>query len=76
MLEDERYKRSRFPDETPERREWLDLKSICLTHNEPDLEPLFSDGLAGLLAEDFKRITPAYELFLKAVAEAGAPRVR
>lgn len=76
VLEDERYKRSRFLDETPERREWLDLKSICLTHNEPDLESLFSDGLAGLLAEDFKRITPAYELFLKAVAEAGAPRVR
>lgn len=73
MLEPERYKRSRFPDEAPEKREWLDLKSICLTHNEPDLELLFSDGLAERVAEDFRSIAPAYELFLKAVAEANAP---
>lgn len=51
----------------------LDLKSICLTHNEPDLELLFSDGLAERVAEDFRSIAPAYELFLKAVAEANAP---
>ena len=76
VLEPERYKRSRFPDEAPELREWLDLKSICLTHNEPDLELLFSDGLAERVAEDFRSIAPAYELFLKAVAEANAPRVR
>ena len=76
VLEPERYKRSRFPDEAPELREWLDLKSICLTHNEPDLELLFSDGLAEHVAEDFRSIAPAYELFLKAVAEANAPRAR
>ena len=76
VLEPERYKRSRFPDEAPEKREWLDLKSICLTHNEPDLELLFSDGLAERVAEDFRSIAPAYELFLKAVAEANAPRAR
>ena len=76
VLEPERYKRSRFPDEAPELREWLDLKSLCLTHNEPDLELLFTDGLAERVAEDFRSIAPAYELFLKAVAEANAPRAR
>lgn len=69
-LADERYKRSRFPDEPPEKREWLDLKSACLTHDEPDMELLFSPGLPERLADDFRLIAPVYRLFLQAHANA------
>lgn len=72
-LENERYKRSKYPDEKPEKREWLDLKSACLTHNELGLELLFSDGLALRLAEDFRSIAPIYRLFLESTLRADLP---
>ncbi len=76
VLENERYKRSKYPDEPPERREWLDLKSACLTHYEPDLELLFSSELAQRLAEDFKSIAPVYEFFLESTLRAQLPERR
>lgn len=72
-LENERYKRSKYPDAAPEKREWLDLKSACLTHDEPGLELLFSDELAPRLAEDFRSIAPVYELFLESTLRARLP---
>lgn len=72
VLENERYKRSKHPDESPEKREWLDLKSACLTHEEPDLDLLFSEELPERLAADFRSIAPVYRLFLEAVGRSRA----
>ena len=74
VLEPERYKRSRHPDRPAAEREWLDLKSACLTHFEDGLELLFSPELPGRLAADYKSIAPVYGLFMEASARAGKGR--
>lgn len=74
VLEPERYKRSKYPESSAAEREWLDLKSACLTHCEDGLELLFSPALPGRLAEDYKSIAPVYELFMEASARAHAQK--
>lgn len=69
-LDDERYKRTRYPDAPEDEREWLDEKSLCLTHEEKRLDPLYSPELPTRLVRDFKRIVPVYDFFLKAVGLA------
>ena len=69
-LEDTRYKRTRHPDAPENERNWLDQKSLCLTHEETGLDLLYSDGLSGTLTRDFGRIVPVYDFFLKAVGLA------
>ena len=72
VLDDERYKRSRFPDAAENEREWLDQKSFCLTHEEKKLDLLYSDRLAATLTRDFRRAAPVYGFFLKAMGLAGS----
>lgn len=60
------YKRDRFPDASPERKEWLNRRSIFLSCESKDFELLFSDKLAEKIAADFKAIAPVYQLFMKA----------
>lgn len=65
----DRYKRSKYPKETPERREWLDLKNINFERGFTDPGILFSPSLAAVLEEDFVLLKPMYD-FICAV-EAG-----
>jgi len=65
-LEGTLYKRSRFPQAGERERSWLDRRDIGLIRNSGDFELLFSDGLWKVLAEDFKKIVPVYEFFMKA----------
>jgi len=74
VLEPERYKRSKYPESSAAEREWLDLKSACLTHCEDGLELLFSPALPGRLAEDYRSIAQVYELFMEASARAHAQK--
>ena len=62
----EMYKRDRFPDESPEKREWLNRRNIFLACESKDFELLFSDRLAEKIASDFKAIAPVYHMFMKA----------
>ena len=62
----EMYKRNRYPDESPERQEWLNRRTIGLSCESKDFELLFSDKLAEKIAADFKAIAPVYHLFMKA----------
>ncbi|MBO5199322.1 MAG: DUF2461 domain-containing protein [Lachnospiraceae bacterium] len=71
-LEGERYKRAHYPGESAGKREWLERKNVCLIAESTDMELLFSDGLAAKLEEDFRKIAPVYELFLKAAQEDAA----
>ncbi len=73
-LEGELYKRSRFPEQPEELRDWLDRKTIGFLHNSKDFPLLFSDRLADLLRRDFQLLKPIYELFLKAEMLAHHPQ--
>ncbi len=60
------FKRSRFPDESEEKRRWLDRKNIFVCAGSHDFNMLFSDKLADKLKEEFPLIAPVYKLFIKA----------
>ena len=64
------YKRSRYPDATPRKRDWLDRKTIALIHDSRDFPRLFSDTLNAEMAADFEQISPVYRLLLTAAQAA------
>lgn len=64
------YKRSKFPDQPPELRNWLDRKSFGLSFDTNDPEIMFSDSLPVRVAEDFRKIAPFYEFCMKAESRA------
>ncbi len=64
------YKRSKFPDQPPELRNWLDRKSIGLSFDSSDPEIMFSEGLAQRVAKDFRKIAPFYDFCMKAESRA------
>ncbi|MGN0636786.1 MAG: DUF2461 domain-containing protein [Huintestinicola sp.] len=60
------YKRDKFPDESPEKKNWLNRKNIGLSALSKDWELLFSDRLPEKIAEDLNSIAPVYDFFIKA----------
>ncbi|MCH5349452.1 MAG: DUF2461 domain-containing protein [Oscillospiraceae bacterium] len=60
----EMYKRDHYPEETDERREWLNRRQIGVSCDSKDFDLLFSDRLAEKVAADFKAIAPVYDLFI------------
>ena len=71
----EPYKRSRFPQESAEKREWLDRRAICLVREESGFDLLFSPTLAEETAKDFERMSPVYHLLVAAEQAANELRV-
>lgn len=67
-LEDEKYKRTRFPDAPPEQREWLDQRSICFSARTREPDFIFAPDLAERLGRDFALLKPEYEFLMKAVS--------
>ena len=62
-----KYKRTRYPDQPEERREWLDRRGdVRLIRHGRDARLLFSDRLGETLSRDFSLARPVYELFLLA----------
>ncbi len=66
VLEGDKYKRSRYPDQPELLRDFLDRKVISLMRTSDDWDLLFSDRLPDVLATDFKLIAPMYRLFIRA----------
>ncbi len=64
-LEGELYKRSRYPEQPENLRNWLDRKGMGFIHASSDFDLLFSDGLADVLADGFKLLEPVYDFLLK-----------
>lgn len=60
------YKREKYPDESEEKRNWLNRKTIGLFTLSKDWDMLFSDRLSEKIAADFAGIAPVYDLFMKA----------
>lgn len=65
------YKRDRFPDESEEKRNWLNRKSIGLSCESKDFDFLFSDRLAEKIAADFKSVESVYKFYLLAAENTG-----
>lgn len=65
-LMDERYKRSKYPQQPEALRKWLDLKNVCLLADGDVAQLLPDPALAELLAKEFKAMRPLYD-FLMAV---------
>ena len=68
------YKRSRFPQESARKREWLDRRAVCLVREESGFDRLFSPTLAEEMAADFDRMSPLYHLLI--AAEQAANELR
>ncbi len=75
LLDGEPYKRSRFPNESAEKREWLDRRTVCLIRGGGFDARLFSASLADEMARDFARMCPVYHLLLAAEQAANELRV-
>ena len=62
----ELYKRNHYPDESEEKQNWLNRRSMGISCESKDFDLLFSDRLAEIIAEDFTAIAPIYKFFLYA----------
>lgn len=62
----ELYKRDRYPEESADKRNWLNRRSMGVSCDSKDFDLLFSDRLAEKVAADFKAIAPIYKFFLRA----------
>ena len=71
----EPYKRSRFPEQSAEKREWLDRRAICIVRYGRDFERMFRASFAEEMARDFERLSPVYRLLLAAEQAANELRV-
>ena len=57
---------NRFPNESEEKQNWLNRKSISVNALSHDYDLLFSDKLIPFLIGEFEKLAPVYELLLKA----------
>lgn len=65
-LDGAKYKRSRYPQQPEEIKNWLDRKSLCMIHSNDNFELLFSEELTEAIADAFMSLKPFYELLIKA----------
>ena len=65
-LEGDKYKKSKFPDQSERLREWLDRPSICVSCRDRDVKLLFEIGLAEKLKADIAKLSPIYQLLIRA----------
>lgn len=65
-LEGDYYKRTKYPDESAKKREWLDKKSICFTHYSTDFSLVFSDNLADCLCKNLVLMKDVYDFLILA----------
>ncbi len=70
-LDGDMYKRSKFPEQPENIKNWLDRKNICFIHDSKDFDLLFSKDLAKTLSEDFMLIKPIYDFLSKAQSRTG-----
>lgn len=64
-LEGDKYKRSKYPDQPEELRNWLDRKSVCFSCY-PGIDALFDENLAERIAEDMQKMKPIYDFLIYA----------
>ncbi len=65
-LAGDKYKKTKFPDQSEEMRDFLDRKSVSFICESDEFELLFSGKAAEKLRTDFKQIEPIYKFFSEA----------
>lgn len=60
------YKRSRYQDATPEKREWLERRNIVAMHRSHMVNEIFSKKLAETIGDVFLDIAPVYDFLVYA----------
>jgi len=60
------YKKNKFTSQPEKIQNWLNRKSVHLLKESNDMNLLFSNNFASLIAEEFVQIKPIYDFFLKA----------
>lgn len=66
VLDGDLYKRSRYPDQPKELRQWLDRKAPSVVVKSDDLSLLYKPDLADRIGQDFQKLKPVYHFFLHA----------
>ncbi len=66
VLDGDRYKRSRYPQQSEDLREWLDRKALSVVVRSDDLSLLYTPDLANRIAKDYQALRPVYRFFLHA----------
>ncbi|MCL2702502.1 MAG: DUF2461 domain-containing protein [Defluviitaleaceae bacterium] len=65
QIEGDLYKKSRHPEAPENLKNWLDRKSISFTRYSDDFNLLYSNNLAGTVAEGFQTLAPIYGFLIK-----------
>ncbi len=62
----ERYKKDHYPEESKEKRLWLNQRNIFLGCDSNDFKAMYSKDLYKKVAKDFLSIAPIYNMLMKA----------
>lgn len=62
----ERYKKDRYPEESEEKRLWLNQRSIFFSCESDDFKALYGKNLYKMVGKDFLSIAPIYNMLIKA----------
>lgn len=65
-LDGERYKKDHYPEESEEKRLWLNQRNIFLGCDSNDFKAMYSKDLYKKVAKDFLSIAPVYNMLMKA----------
>lgn len=65
-MEGDCYKRSRYPGQPAEIRNWLERRGVSYMHNSRDFDLLFSEELPDRVAEGFGLLVPFYDFLMAA----------
>lgn len=60
----ERYKRTKYPDQPEELREWLDRKSYYVVQDSQDFAALYAPDFGERMAAEIGKLAPVYRFFL------------
>ena len=72
----ERYKRPHYPDADPVKRDWLELREICVNEQGRDAALLFTDRLVDVVADRLLLLAPVYDFLLETAQAMPAPARR
>ena len=61
----ERYKKDHYPEESEEKRLWLNQRNIFLGCESSDFKTMYSKDLYKIVAKDFLSIAPIYSFLMK-----------
>ena len=66
VMEGDYYKRTKYPEESEKKREWLDKKNLCFTNSCTDFSLVFSDSLSDKLCNDLVLMKDVYDFLILA----------